>query len=57
MDRVKLDVRVFPLFSVDRLTELLLDSNSHKSTVTNGNQELSSESPVVFRCDYLIITL
>ncbi|KAI3360704.1 hypothetical protein L3Q82_012839 [Scortum barcoo] len=27
---------------VDRLTELLLDSNIHKSTVTNGNQELSN---------------
>uniref|UniRef100_A0A3Q3G626 Rho/rac guanine nucleotide exchange factor (GEF) 2b n=1 Tax=Labrus bergylta TaxID=56723 RepID=A0A3Q3G626_9LABR len=27
---------------VDRLTELLLDSNIQKSTVTNGNQELSN---------------
>ncbi|XP_051271797.1 rho guanine nucleotide exchange factor 2 isoform X2 [Dicentrarchus labrax] len=26
---------------VDRLTQLLLDSNIHKSSVTNGNQELS----------------
>uniref|UniRef100_A0A7N8YN15 Rho/rac guanine nucleotide exchange factor (GEF) 2 n=1 Tax=Mastacembelus armatus TaxID=205130 RepID=A0A7N8YN15_9TELE len=28
---------------VDKLTELLLDSNIQKSTVTNGNQELSGE--------------
>lgn len=27
---------------VDRLTELLLNSSGHKSTVTNGNQELSN---------------
>nr|XP_046254570.1 rho guanine nucleotide exchange factor 2-like isoform X2 [Scatophagus argus] len=30
---------------VDRLTELLLDSNIQKSTVTNGNQELSNGDP------------
>lgn len=33
---------------VDRLTELLLDSSNHKQNVTNGNQELSSELPVLF---------
>ncbi|XP_070823335.1 rho guanine nucleotide exchange factor 2-like isoform X2 [Chaetodon trifascialis] len=30
---------------VDRLTELLLDANIQKSTVTNGNQELSNGDP------------
>lgn len=33
---------------VDRLTELLLDSSNNKQNVTNGNQELSSELPVLF---------
>lgn len=32
---------------VDRLTELLLDSNRQKQSVTNGNQELSSECPAL----------
>lgn len=32
-----------PVSPVDRLTELLLNSSGHKSAVTNGNQELSSE--------------
>ncbi|XP_010751808.1 rho guanine nucleotide exchange factor 2 isoform X2 [Larimichthys crocea] len=30
---------------VDKLTELLLDSNINKSSVTNGNQELSNGDP------------
>lgn len=34
---------VSPVSPVDRLTELLLNSSGHKSTVTNGNQELSSK--------------
>lgn len=42
--KVQLKHSVLPVSTVDRLTELLL--NSHKSTVTNGNQELSSESAV-----------
>lgn len=42
--KVQLKHSVLPVSTVDRLTELLL--NSHKSTVTNGNQEFSSESAV-----------
>lgn len=40
---------------VDRLSELLLDSNSQKLSVTNGNQELSSECPALpsFLCERL----
>uniref|UniRef100_A0A7N6BNX3 Rho/Rac guanine nucleotide exchange factor 2 n=1 Tax=Anabas testudineus TaxID=64144 RepID=A0A7N6BNX3_ANATE len=34
------------LSEVDKLTELLLNSNVQRSSITNSNQELSSESPV-----------
>uniref|UniRef100_A0A3Q4GWY7 Rho/rac guanine nucleotide exchange factor (GEF) 2b n=1 Tax=Neolamprologus brichardi TaxID=32507 RepID=A0A3Q4GWY7_NEOBR len=32
--------------SVDRLTELLSDASIQKSSITNGNQEISGESPL-----------
>jgi len=36
---------VYVLVSVDRLTGLLLDGSTQRSSLTNGNQEISSESP------------
>lgn len=54
--RLLLQHRSDAVFSepVDRLSELLLDSNSQKQSVTNGNQELSSEWPALlchlYRC-------
>lgn len=36
--------------SVDTLTELLSDASIQKSSITNGNQEISGESPVACLC-------